>query len=106
MKSHSVAEPIAIRRLHLADNPRAEILLVLGRPQSSTDFGATEYRCPFQTGGIGVAEVRHAAGVDEFQAIELAFRLIGAALSRLNRESNDRLRWKFDESGGLGFPQP
>jgi hypothetical protein len=106
MKSHSVAGPLAIRRLHLADNPRAEILLVLGRPQSSTDFGATEYRCPFQIAGIGDAKVRHAAGVDEFQAIELELKLVGAALSGLNRESNGRLRWEFDESRGLGFPKP
>jgi hypothetical protein len=106
MKSQSVAEPIAIRRFHLADNLRAEIFVVLGTPQSCTDIGTTEYRCPFQIVGIGDAKVRYAAGEDEFQAIELAFRLIGAALSGLNRESKGRLRWEFDENGGLGFPEP
>jgi hypothetical protein len=104
MKPESVAEPIAIRRLHLVDNPVSEILVVLGRPLPTADSGATEYRCPFQVVGIGDAKVRYAAGVDEFQAIELAFKLIGAILSRLNRESSGKLRWKFDESGGLGFP--
>jgi hypothetical protein len=44
--------------------------------------------------------------VDAFQSIELALKMIGAELGKLNREHDGQLRWEGDERGDFGFPIP
>jgi hypothetical protein len=106
MKLENVGEAIATRRLQFLGEPGREVLISLGRPRPSPDSPESgEYFCPFQITGAGDERVRYAAGVDGFQALELALKLIGSVLYRLNSQAGGRLRWEFDESGGLGFPQ-
>lgn len=111
MKLENVGEVIAIRRFRLRDESQTletgkEVLLQLGKPQRSPDSPAVEeWFCPFQIIGIGDERVRYAAGVDAFQAIQLAFKLIGATIGRLGQQSNGRLRWDYDDEGGFGFPE-
>jgi hypothetical protein len=106
MKLETVGDVMATRKLQVLAEPDHEGLVKLGRPQPSPDDPESEeYFCPFQITGVGDERVRYAAGVDAFQAIELALRLIGAFLHRLNGQAGGRIRWKCDESGGLGFPE-
>jgi hypothetical protein len=77
----------------------------MGKPQPFPDSKESDDTyCPYQITGAGDQRVRYAAGVDAFQAIELALKMIGADLSNLNRGLNGRLCWECDQSGGLGFP--
>lgn len=65
--------------------------------------GTLDYYCPYQIAGVGSGKVKYAAGIDAFQAIQLAMQRIGTDLSVLNRECGGKLRWEGDEDGGLGF---
>lgn len=111
MKLESVADVMAVRTYRLFDDSnRIEssrgVVLRLGKPQrspESTEF--EEYYCPFQLIGVGDERVRYAAGVDAFQAIELALGLIGGLMGRMGEEHKGRLRWDYDDQGGFGFPQ-
>ena len=105
MKLHNIDDIIAVRRLRLLGEPDREIVLKLGRPQLSPDsLEYEEYYCPYQIAGAGDERVRYAAGVDAFQALQLALTLIGPALSRLKGELDGRLQWDYDDAGGFGFP--
>jgi hypothetical protein len=75
-----------------------------GRPQPLPNAVGDDHYCPFQINGIGGEKAKYAAGMDAFQSIELAFRIIGAELDLLNREHGGQLRWEGDEHGNLGFP--
>jgi hypothetical protein len=48
----------------------------------------------------------YAAGVDAFQALELALKMIGADLAFSNRRLDGQLRREYDADGDLGFPIP
>jgi hypothetical protein len=50
----------------------------IGRPVQFSD--GPRYLCPYQIAGIGDDVVRSAAGEDAVQAIELAFKMLGADL--------------------------
>ena len=105
MKLSSVGDVIAVRRLFLANEPSRKITVLMGKPQPLPDALGEDHYCPIQITGLGNEKVRYAAGVDAFQAIELAFRMIGVELGVLNRNNGGRLRWEYDEEVGLGFPQ-
>ncbi len=105
MRLETVGDVIAVRKLRLLDDSGREIQVKLGKPQPSSDLpGVEEYFCPFQITGAGDEQVRYAAGVDAFQAIQLTLKLIGSELLRLNKKLDGNLHWECDESGGFGFP--
>ena len=97
---------MATRRLFLANKTSCSILVKMGKPQPLPDALGDDQYCPFQITGIGGERVKYAAGVDEFQSIELALKMIGAELATLNREHDGQLRWQGDEHSNLGFPIP
>ena len=73
MKLETVGDVMATRKLQVLAEPEHEVLVKLGRPQPSPDGPQSgEYFCRFQITGVGDERVRYAAGVDAFQAIELA----------------------------------
>jgi len=77
----------------------------LGVPDRYSD--SSDYHCPFQFIGVGDDSIRSAAGIDAFQAIQLALRMIGMFLYlHLNPQLGNSLRWKGDKEGDLGFPRP
>jgi hypothetical protein len=106
MKLDSVGVPIAVRRLSLVNDPTRAIVVTMGKPQPLPDALGDDHYCPIQINGVGSEKVKYAAGVDAFQSIELAFKMIGVELAVLNREHDDQLRWEGDEHGDLGFPFP
>jgi hypothetical protein len=104
MKLDSLGVVIATRRLVLANDAGRRILVKMGKPEPLPDALGDDQYCPFQITGIGTERVKYAAGVDAFQSIELALKMIGAELTRLNQKHGGRLRWECDEHGDLGFP--
>jgi hypothetical protein len=105
MRLDSVGDVIAIRRFSLANEPAGTIIVKMGKPQPLPQALGDDQFCPIRITGVGSERVKYAAGVDAFQAIELALRMIGTELAVLNREHEGRFRWECDEHGGLGFPR-
>ena len=104
MRVDSIGDVIAVRRLYLIDRPNREVLVKLGKPAKTP--GEDDFFCPFQITGIGDEAIEAIVGIDEFQALELTVKFIGARLERLNRDCGGQLRWECDEKGGFGFPVP
>ena len=105
MKLSSVGDVIAVRELFLANEPSRKITVLMGKPQPFPDASGEDHYCPIQITGLGSEKVQYAGGVDAFQALELAFRLIGVELDVLNRNHGGQLRWECDDKGGFGFPE-
>ncbi|HUY20010.1 MAG TPA: hypothetical protein VNE82_17300 [Candidatus Binataceae bacterium] len=102
-----VGEVIAERTLILErrNKRRKKITVLLGKPQMFPE-GNPDYFCPFQVLGLGDDEVRCAAGVDAFQAIQLAQVGIGSHLHfRYRRRLGDGFYW-LEKGDNLGFPEP
>ena len=97
-----VGEVIAVRRLFLAGEPEREILVKLSIPQRN--IHGNDFSCAVQITGIGDLGIETIAGVDAFQALQLAMQFIGRVLSSFNREQDNRLSWPYGDTGDLGFP--
>jgi hypothetical protein len=104
MRLDSVGNVIAVRKLSLANEASRSIVVKMGEPQPLPDATGDDRYCPFQITGVGSERVKYAAGVDAFQSIELALRMIGAELAKINREHDGHLQWEGNEHGDLGFP--
>ena len=104
MKLESVGDVIATRKLLLLrdDTATAEVLVLLGKPQTGQD--QQEFYWPYQLKGAGDEKVRLARGVDAFQALQLALSILGVELDVLNKKLGRKLRWECDDAGDLGFP--
>lgn len=104
LKLESVGELIATRTLMLPQDTgaTAEIAILLGKPRQLPNH--KDYFCPYQITGAGDGKVRHACGIDSFQALHLALSILGVELEVLNKELGGKLRWECDDAGGLGFP--
>jgi hypothetical protein len=101
----SVGEAIATRTIR--DQQSGEPWVVkIGLPQRFP--GSTDFYCPVQITSISKEDgtVLYSAGIDSVQALQLAMKLLGGILLRLNEQSGGHLRWEGDENGGLGFPIP
>jgi hypothetical protein len=74
----------------------------LGKPQ----YNATkdQYECSYEIAGAGASISRLSTGLDAFQALQLAFVMIGAEIAALEQRSDIALR--FNDLGSAGFPQP
>jgi len=75
----------------------------MGKPQPLPGAVGDDSFCPIQIVGIGSERVTYAAGVDTFQAIQLAMKKIGLELFTLRRDYGYECRWEGDDSGS-GFP--
>lgn len=102
-----ISEVIAERRLSIVGQPDVVVRILLGKPHRPDPSNNNYVLCPHQILGIGDQKVRSAAGVDDFQALQLAMEMIGSVLYFvLNRECGGALRWEAGRSGDLGFPVP
>jgi|SRR5271166_6181663 len=106
MKLENIGEVIAVRTLHLANDPSQKVLVKMGKPQPLPNALGDDHYCPYQISGAGCERIFYGAGVDEFQALELGLKMIGVDLAVLNRKLDGQLRWECDEQGALGFPLP
>ena len=93
---------IANRQLHYShpDHTSRRVEVLLGSPVESR---GGEWYCAWKIVGIGKGEVRAAYGVDAFQCLQLAMKMIGATLFALS-ENGTRLSWNGDQFGVIGFP--
>jgi hypothetical protein len=106
MELDSLGSVIAERKLFLTSEPSRSIVVKMGEPQPLPDALGEDHYCPIQIKGIGTEKIKYAVGVDAFQSIELALRMIGSYLAKINQEHDGLLHWEGDEHGDLGFPLP
>jgi hypothetical protein len=98
-----VGDVIAERKLSVVGNPSLTGIVRMGRPQPLPGAVGDDSFCPIQIVGIGSERVTYAAGVDTFQAIQLAMKKISLELFTLRRDYGYECRWEGDDSGS-GFP--
>ena len=106
MKVESVGEEIASRRFALLRDEQepAEVLVRMGKPQPFPDH--QDYYCPYEIKSPLGNRIMAIAGIDAFQAMQLALDTIGVELYVIARDSGGRLVWDGDDKGDLGFPLP
>ena len=105
MKLTTVGLVIAERQI-LDETGATAYVIKIGIPQPFSD--GIDFYCPVQVlaSGEPTGTISYSAGVDSVQALQLAFKLVGGALIRLNQKHEGKLRWIGDEHGDLGFPIP
>jgi hypothetical protein len=103
MVIEDVGEVIAERTFTLdSEGESATLTLRLGKPRPFPDNEG--FFCPFEVAGIGERKVRYAAGLDEFQSLQLALQLIPAVLHVYQKAADGRLYW-LEPGDDLGFPR-
>jgi hypothetical protein len=102
-----VGEVIAQRTLTLRQRGKRsrKIVVRLGKPQVFTE-GNPDYFCPFQILGLGGNEVRFAAGVDPFQALQLVLIKIAIDLHIGYRRKFGQAFYWLEKGDNLGFAEP
>jgi len=93
---------IAERTLTIDEDSGRTITVKLGSP--TFDPGTGDFACPYQICGPGIGINHPAFGFDGIQAIELAIRMIGAELDRIEKTQNITLRW--GDARDHGFRRP
>lgn len=105
MQLQNVGQVIATRSIKREGSDETVYLVKIGLPQKFPD--STDFYCPVEiTSNSDNGKVLYSAGIDPIQALQLAMKLVGGILFRLNRDSGRKLRWDGDENGDLGFPLP
>jgi hypothetical protein len=82
------------------DGKLYKVTVLVGRPVRFSD--GSSYLCPYQIAGIGDDVIRSAAGEDSLQAIEVAFKMLGADL--YYRHKDFKFTW-FGQPE-IGIPRP
>jgi hypothetical protein len=95
---------IAKRILTCVEDPTFKITVRLDRPRLVRKTG--DYECSFEILGSGLKRARSAAGLDSFQALQLALSMIGAEISRIERETGRQLRFSDLPDSGLVIRSP
>jgi hypothetical protein len=102
MEKIELGEIIAERIFKIRLNERTEeVMVLLGKPVRFSD--SDDYLAPFQIKGIGNEKVRYSGGIDSFQSIQLAMRMISYELDALSQTLGAKFSWEGDEEGSLGF---
>ncbi|HUA84999.1 MAG TPA: hypothetical protein VMB85_14150 [Bryobacteraceae bacterium] len=82
----------------ISDNEAMDVVVRLFAPEKIEDGYC---RCYWELVAPDYRKLRYAAGIDGFQAIELAYKMIGAVLWSVAREKGYRLT--FEGSEDIGF---
>lgn len=103
MEQLTLGTVIANRELLYSDREHGtqSVQVLLGAPVESPLGG--EWYCPWRILGIGHEQVRAAYGVDSFQCLQLALKMIGASLHAL-AVGGAQIAWMCGEPGDFGFP--
>jgi hypothetical protein len=97
MKSSIIAE----RTLECSQDPRQNVIVKLARPKLNGKTKA--YECTYQITGAALNLTRRAAGLDAFQAIQVALRMIGIEIEHIEKKSG--LHLTFSDLTSSGFPR-
>jgi len=98
MELTTLGQVIAERSLTIAENAR-EVMGELGAPQEFEDQSG--YYCPWRIRGLGSEKILYAAGIDKFQALQLALAMIGVTLEARSKEQRVRLAWSGESRSGF-----
>ena len=105
---HTIGEVIAERRLTAVGDSSVEVVVRLGKPRPLVELFEDgkngDMYCPYQIIGVGDEKIRHAAGIDGIQALQLVMLGIGVELARVQRDQGFQLQWEGGEKADLGFP--
>ena|SRR5579862_6553295 len=108
IQPHTIGEVIAERRLTAAGDTSVSVVVRLGKPRPLVELFEDgkngDMYCPYQIIGIGDERIRHAAGIDGIQALQLVMLGISAELARIQRDHGLQLQWQGGEKTDLGFP--
>ena len=91
---------IAERILVCTENPKHKVAVRLARPELNAK--TNDYECSYKITGKGVNLTRTIAGLDGFQALQLALLMIGAEIGRIEKTLGIHLR--FGDLENSGFP--
>ena len=93
---------IAERRLsaHAKDTEVQEVVIRMAKPEREE---TGDYRCGWEFVAPGHRKVRYAVGVDGFQAIELATKMIGVFLWVITQKNGYHLTWEGSDE--IGFSE-
>ena len=79
-----------------------DVIIRLGKPQQFSDNSG--FYSPFEVVGVGERKIRYAAGVDAFQSLQLALRMISTLLHHYRHEPSDEMFF-LEPGDDLGFPE-
>jgi len=93
---------IAERRLsaRISDTEVEEVVIRMAAPEREE---AGDYRCSWEFVAAGYRRARYALGIDGFQAIHLATKMIGVTLWVIAQEHGYHFTWLGSDD--LGFPE-
>jgi hypothetical protein len=102
---NDLVQVIAQRKIRTPDGGTLVLRMFLPQRFADNMPGHDDCYCPIQIIGDGRDIVVRVAGVDSFQAIELALKAIGSHLEVLNHEEyQGKLEW-LEPGAGFGFPK-
>lgn len=81
---------VATRELDLVqDGSSSKLIVEIGLPvQDVETVSGMDWRCPVRFVNGASIRVRRACGIDSFQAVRLAFRLIQSEIEQLEKDQN------------------
>jgi hypothetical protein len=77
-----------------------QLHIKLAQPVFEEETGI--FKCFYEIAGLGRTVMRHAAGIDAFQALQLSFIAIGAHIVYLERDNNVTFQFRGED---VGFPR-
>ncbi|MGE8547854.1 DUF6968 family protein [Alcaligenes sp. Marseille-Q7550] len=91
----SFTVPIASRDFELIEcETSSRILVEIGAPIRDVEtVRGMDWRCPVRFSGEKIEKVRSACGIDSFQSLCLAFRLVRYTLEELERNLEGKIRF-------------
>lgn len=84
-----------------ADGTESQLLVRLGTPERIP--GSVDVYAPYQIKYRNKTRSWYAAGIDGFQALQLAMKMIAVELDSLRREYRVEILWHGDADTGLNF---
>jgi hypothetical protein len=103
MAVEDIGEVIAERVVKRSANggEPTNVVIRLGKPRPSPDHAC--FLTPFTVDGLGERQTRYAAGIDAFQSLQLALRMIPVFLHHYAQEPGVEM-FLLEPGDDLGFP--
>lgn len=99
MKLEKIDTVVARRTFEATDGREVEI--ILGAPQPFPD--GQDYFCPFQINGLGDSTVRYAGGIDSYQALVLALKMLTVYVLTRDEVKRSEVQWLDGSDPELGL---
>lgn len=83
------------------DGTNSKARVRMGRPQRLPD--CDDFYAPYEIECNGRTRLWYSAGVDGFQAVRLAMKMVDAEIQAFANKYKIKITWEGDPSGRLGF---